>query len=155
METMLRNKKKIILITVFFIFLVVGGFFLFRKKTTTKEEKKLVTPTPTQLNLVDRSVKVSLTPVEGGREVLLKITNIPSGTEEIEYILSYETEEGGLQGVNSNAKVSGSVFEKKITLGTCSSGTCVYHKVKGKIRVELSFRGRYGEKYFSADYDLK
>ena len=79
---------------------------------------------------------------------------MPKNTNSLEYILSYETVEGGLQGVNSMAKITGSDFEKKITLGTCSSGTCVYHNIKDKIKIELVFKGDNEDKYFTKEYEL-
>jgi len=79
---------------------------------------------------------------------------MPKNTNSLEYILSYETREGGLQGVNSTAEIIGNDFEKKITLGTCSSGTCVYHNIKGKIKVELIFKGDNGDRYFTKEYKI-
>jgi len=49
---------------------------------------------------------------------------------------------------------SESEYLKKITLGTCSSGKCVYHEVVGKIKVSLKFTGSYGEKIFEKEYEL-
>lgn len=103
---------------------------------------------------VDSSVKINLTAEAGKKEVLLSIKNMPLNTTGLEYILSYETVEGGLQGINSTAEITKRDFEKKITLGTCSSGTCVYHNVKGKIKMELIFKGNNGDKYFTKEYEL-
>ena len=103
---------------------------------------------------IDGSVKINLTALTGKKEVLLSIKNMPINTTGLEYILSYETVEGGLQGVNSTAEITGRDFEKKITLGTCSSGTCVYHNIKDKIKVELIFKGNNEDKYFTKEYSI-
>lgn len=135
------------------LFIFLGYRLLAGKKTTVKNDEQAasldgVIPT------IDSSVKIDLTAKTGKKEVLLSIENMPSNTTELEYILSYETVEGGLQGVNSTAEITGRDFEKAITLGTCSSGTCVYHNVKGKIKVELIFKGDSGDKYFTKEYDI-
>ena len=44
--------------------------------------------------------------------------------------------------------------EKQLTLGTCSSGTCVYHKVEGKIQLTLKFSGDYGQKLYEKEHEL-
>jgi hypothetical protein len=151
----LNNKQKLIVIFILIIFFVVGTLVIVNNKNnSSKQNQSLITPESNKPISVDPSVKVEVIPLNLNKEINLKITNIPDGTKEIEYIISYNTEDGGLQGVNSVAEIKGNLFEKKITLGTCSSGTCVYHKVKDKIKVELSFRGDYGERYFENEYNL-
>jgi hypothetical protein len=151
----ITKEKKVIVFFVFLLFFLLLIWFVYAKKNyQSRQNQGLITPTSESLPLVDSSVKVELMPLNSNREVNLKITNIPKETNEIEYVITYETKNGALQGVNSTAKVNGTVFERKITLGTCSSGTCVYHQVKDKIKVELLFKGGYGEKYFTNEYDL-
>jgi hypothetical protein len=154
MRNIIKEKKVIVIFVFLLLALILFWLIYARKNYHTNRNQGLITPTPNSLPLVDTSVKVDLIPLNSNKEINLKITNISKGTKEIEYIISYETKNGGLQGVNSTAKINEATFEKKITLGTCSSGTCVYHQVKGKIKVELSFKGEYGEKYFTQDYDL-
>jgi hypothetical protein len=155
MGNIVREKKKVIALValtvflVFFIWFVYGG-----KNSQMKQGQDLITPTADSLPLVDASVNVELVPFNSNKEIKLSVANIPKGTKEIEYVVTYETKDGALQGVNSTVKIEGASFERKITLGTCSSGTCVYHQVKDKIKLELLFRGNYGERYFSKDYDL-
>lgn len=152
----LKDKKILIigLVSLLVIIFLILKFFVFKNKPVKKE----ITISPTQelIPTIDSSVKVSLTSVLEGKEVLLSIKNIPTGTESIDYELSYETAKQGLQGVigtvtlNSDKKE----IEKKITLGTCSSGTCVYHQVVGKIKLSLKFSGSYGERIFEKEYSL-
>ena len=136
------------------LFIFSGYWLLIGRKTTNNNKNEQVTLSEAVIPTVDSSVKISLTPLMRRKEVMLSIKNMPKNTNSLEYILSYETVEGGLQGVNSTAEITGSDFEKKITLGTCSSGTCVYHNIKDKIKVELIFKGDSEDKYFTKEYEL-
>ena len=135
------------------LFILFGYWIFFGRKTTTKTNEQ-VAPLDGAVPTIDSSVQISLTAKSGKKEVMLSIKNMPLNTNGLEYILSYETVEGGLQGVNSTAEITGRDFEKTITLGTCSSGTCVYHNIKGKVKLELVFKGNNEDKYFSKEYDL-
>jgi len=147
------NRKKIMIIGgVILVVLIFVGFILLPGKPKVNNEQ--TTPVDGVIPTIDGSVKISLTALTGKKEVLLSIKNMPINTTGLEYILSYETVEGGLQGVNSTAKITGRDFEKKITLGTCSSGTCVYHNIKDKIKVELIFKGNNEDKYFTKEYGI-
>jgi len=147
------NRKKIMIIGgVILVVLIFVGFILLPGKPKVNNEQ--TTPVDGVIPTIDGSVKISLTALTGKKEVLLSIKNMPINTTGLEYILSYETVEGGLQGVNSTAKITGRDFEKKITLGTCSSGTCVYHNIKDKIKVELIFKGNNEDKYFTKEYSI-
>lgn len=149
------NKKTMMVVGgVVAVLLVFFGLrLLMGKKASVKNNEETVSQDGI-IPTVDDSVKISLTALTGKKEVLLSIKNIPAGTTNVEYILSYETVEGGLQGVNSTAEITGDYFEKKITLGTCSSGTCVYHNIKDKIKVELIFKGNSGDRYFTKEYSI-
>jgi len=147
------NRKKIMIIGgVILVVLIFVGFILLPGKPKVNNEQ--TTPVDGVIPTIDGSVKISLTALTGKKEVLLSIKNMPINTTGLEYILSYETVEGGLQGVNSTAEITGRDFEKKITLGTCSSGTCVYHNIKDKIKVELIFKGNNEDKYFTKEYSI-
>ncbi len=149
------NKTTMILGGFFLVLFILSGYWLLiGRKTTNNNKNEQVAPSEAIIPTVDSSVKISLTPLMGRKEVMLSIKNMPKNTNSLEYILSYETVEGGLQGVNSTAEITGNDFEKKITLGTCSSGTCVYHNIKDKIKVELVFKGNNGDKYFTKEYEL-
>ncbi len=136
------------------LFIFSGYWLLIGRKATVNNKNQQVIPTDAVIPTIDSSVKISLTPLVGKKEIILSIKNMPKNTNSLEYILSYETIEGGLQGVNSTAEITDSDFEKKITLGTCSSGTCVYHNIKDKIKVELVFKGNNGDKYFTKEYKI-
>jgi len=148
----LNRKTMMIIGGVILVILIFVGFILLPGKPKVNNEK--TTPVDGVIPTIDSSVKISLTALTGKKEVLLSIKNMPINTTGLEYILSYETVEGGLQGANSTAKITGRDFEKKITLGTCSSGTCVYHNIKDKIKVELIFKGNNEDKYFTKEYSI-
>lgn len=151
----LNRQTMMVLGGLFLVLFIISGYWLLvGRKTTVNNQGEQAVPSEEVIPTVDSSVKITLTPSTGNKEVLLSIKNLPRNTNSLEYILSYETVEGGLQGVNSTADITGSDFEKKITLGTCSSGTCVYHNIKGKIKVELIFKGDYGSKYFTKEYAI-
>lgn len=148
------NKTMMILGGVFLILFIFLGYRLLMGRKASVNNNKQAASLDGVIPTIDSSVEISLTALAGKKEVLLSIKNMPLNTTGLEYILSYETVEGGLQGVNSTAEITGRDFEKKITLGTCSSGTCVYHNVKGKVKVELIFKGNNEDKYFTKEYSI-
>ena len=150
----MKLNKKFYIGALIVIVILVAGVFIFSRKQAGKQVVDSTSPTDQILPTVDSSVLVSLTAQSGNKELLLKASNIPSGTQSVDYELSYQTAQQGLQGVIGTVSSEGSSFEKKLTLGTCSSGTCVYHQVVGKIKLTLKFTGDYGEKLFEKEYEL-
>lgn len=151
-----KNRKLIVLVGLtLVVFLIVAYLFFARKSTINKGSEK-ISPTEEVIPTVDNTVKVDLAAKIAGKEVVLNIRFIPIGTSSIEYSLSYSTRQQGLQGVIGTITVPGGSeqYEKQITLGTCSSGTCVYHEVMGRIKLTLKFNGDYGEKLFEKEYEL-
>ena len=147
--------KRYLIIGGLVILLLITGYFIFFRNRSNSQQSTDIEPTEEVIPTVDSSVKVSLTGASGNREVILTVKGVPSGTELVDYELSYQTATQGLQGVIGTVMTEGkSTFEKKLTLGTCSSGTCVYHEVVGKIKLTLKFGGDYGEKLFEKEYEL-
>lgn len=138
------------------VVLLIGGSLFLNKKTEEPVNKQNITPTEATIPKVDSSVKVDLKAVSAGKEVLLTVGSIPAGTTSIDYELSYNTAAQGLQGVIGTMTIDGGKkeVEKQLTLGTCSSGTCVYHKVEGKIQLTLKFSGDYGQKLYEKEHEL-
>ena len=156
MEKFLKNKKAVIASVVVLV-LIVGGvvFFALTKNTAKKSQTEDVLSNEQAIPKVDSSVKVSLEALSGKKEVELTVSGIPSGTSSVEYELSYDAQGQGPQGAIGTADLHGErTLSKKITLGTCSSGTCVYHTVVGGIKLSLLFNGGYGQKIFEKEYDL-
>ena len=147
------NKKSYIIGAVLLV-LLTTVFFVFGRKQAPKEIINETSEIEELIPTIDSSVKVSLDSVAGSKELLLKVDNLPSNTQSVDYELSYQTAQQGLQGVIGTVTNEGDSLEKKLTLGTCSSGTCVYHQVVGKIKLTLKFTGEYGEKIFEKEYGL-
>ncbi len=149
------EQKKYAIVGGVVVLLLLVGFFVI-KGQNTKTEIVEEAPVEDVIPTVDASVKVSLEANDAqNKEVALSASGIPSGTESVEYELSYLTASQGLQGVIGTVSLEGKrQFEKELTLGTCSSGTCVYHQVVGKIKLTLKFNGDYGAKLFEKEFEL-
>lgn len=144
----------VILLSVVVLAVFLGKVFVKSQKSGTESilpTEVVEKPIPT----IDSSVNVSLTKSADGKEISLIVAGIPKGTKSVDYELSYDTEKQGIQGVIGTIKIDGEKsLEKQLTLGTCSSGTCVYHKVTGPIKLNLRFSGEYGEKTFEKEVSL-
>ena len=151
----LNQKTMMVLGGVFLVLFIISGYWLLiGRKAVNKNKNEQVIPSEAVIPTVDSAVKVDLTSVNG-KEVTLSIVGIPSGTTSIDYELSYQTAQQGLQGVIGTIQIANeSKYDKKLTLGTCSSGTCVYHQVVGKIKLTLRFTSDQGEKIFEKEYSL-
>lgn len=149
------EQRKYLMISLIVLVLLITSYLVFGKNKVSQQQITEIEPTEEILPTVDSSVKVSLKGLNNNREVLLEITNIPNGTESVDYELSYQTASQGLQGIIGSVSMEEKAgIEKKLTLGTCSSGTCVYHQVVGKIKLTLKFSGNYGDKIFEKEYEL-
>ncbi|OGK19284.1 hypothetical protein A3D80_00275 [Candidatus Roizmanbacteria bacterium RIFCSPHIGHO2_02_FULL_40_13b] len=155
---MTEKNKQMVVIGGIIAVIIVGGLFLVTgmNKNTNKTEEESGLPAGEVIPTVDSSVQVDLTTNAKKTEVVLSVEGMPKGTKTIEYELSYNTERDVPQGTTATpTNVEGkSSFQKKITLGTCSSGTCVYHKVVGPIKLNLIFAGSYGKRMFEKEFDL-
>ena len=153
------KEKKIVIAAVILVgILLIGAISLGKgkaKSSVTSSGDELL-PTSEILPTVDSSVLVGLTANKKKTEVTLSIKNMPSGTRTIEYELSYNTEGDIPKGTAASPiDVTGrSDFEKIITLGTCSSGSCVIDKVVGKVKVSIKFEGSFGKKLFEKEFDI-
>lgn len=156
MEKFLKNKKAVIASVVVVILVVVGiVLFTVSQNAAKKQQADEVLNNEEAIPTVDSSVQVSLKALSGKKDVELTVKGIPNGTESVQYELSYDAQGQGPQGAIGTAELHGErTLSKKITLGTCSSGTCVYHTVVGGIKLSLLFEGGYGQKSFEKEYDL-
>lgn len=157
MEALFKNKKALIASSIVLVLLIVGGiFYTISSNQSKKSQLQDVLENEEVIPTVDASVQVSLKPLIGKKEVELTVKGIPRGTKTIEYELSYDARGQGPQGAigTIELKRGESFFSKTITLGTCSSGTCVYHVVVGGVRLSLIFSGNYGERIFEKEYEL-
>lgn len=157
---LLSSKKSILVVGAVLLVTVVVFYYLFiPKKSTMKNTPKVNSVLNQEENVaptVDATVKVQLTSGVGKKDVTLRVEGVPSGTQTVEYMLSYQEKQKGLQGVLGTITLgeNENKIDKQITLGTCSSGKCVYHEVVGKIKATLKFSGSYGDKIFEKEYEI-
>lgn len=124
------------------------------KTSTLVESQDETGPIPT----VGADVKVRLVSVQAKKEVKLLVEGVPAKTTSIEYELTYSTTEQDSEGIFSTAKLKPgetsfpSVFDRQITLGTCSRNVCRYHNITSDIMVRLKFEGEYGSKLFEKNF---
>jgi hypothetical protein len=150
----MKKNTLFIIIGVVILLAVVGNLFLARQKTkvtTPAVKKDELGAIPT----VDATTKVTLKALTGNKEIVLNGAGIPNGTTSVDYELSYDTKAQGKQGViGTISTITNNGFEKQMTLGTCSSGRCVYHEVVSAIQVTVKFTGEYGEKILVKEFSL-
>jgi hypothetical protein len=157
-DNLIKNKKMLVILVIVSM-LIIGGVILKvkRSRQTTQEEsvkKEEVLPKSEVVPTVDSSVSVNLTSKDK-KEAILTIENIPNSTLNIEYELSYLASGNLPKGVVGTIEVgSKESVERKITLGTCSSGSCVYDQGVTSIKVNLKFNGDYGSKLFEREFEI-
>ena len=118
----LGKKNLMIIGAVVIIVLLIGGVLVASRRTTQlKEINEELLPTEAVIPTVDSSVSVDLISASAGREVTLQIKDFPNGTESIDYELSYQTKQQGLQGVIGTIQMKNNEtsVDKTLTLGTC------------------------------------
>jgi len=161
MKNILKDRRMKHLFFAFVLLAIVGlAMLIFNRRGRKRKvemrgnqaEKEQLIPT-----LAAGEIEVNLRPEIAGKEVALSIDKVPPGTATFDYELSYKTKDKGLQGVIGTVtgdEFANGRYHKKITLGTCSSGKCVYHQVVGQINLTLRFYGDYGERLFEEKYQL-
>lgn len=152
-----KPRKPLLFIIIAVVLLIVlgGGLFALRAGSA---KKPVVIPSPTPfLPPADPNIKVDLQPTSGGKEVILTISDFPSDVTSVEYELTYITEKGLPRGVLGTIRVENTqkMLERQITLGTCSSGKCVYDENVKKITVTLKFNATSGASRFQKEYSLE
>lgn len=109
---------------------VIGGAFYFLTRATKPpvDSEEVVEEEIVQELPLDQKPHVMLVPREDGHELNLTVSKIPQGTASLEYELVYQSASGVTQGVPGTIKdlSSGSSIERKLLLGSCSSGKCKY-----------------------------
>ncbi len=141
---------------------MVVGMLMMRKPATTEvkrtsqlldsQDENEVIPT------VGPEVKVKLVSIQPKKEVKLVVEGVPDKTSIIEYEFTYSTKEQESEGVFSTAKPKDGatsfpkLFERQITLGTCSKNVCRYHNITSDVVVRLKFEGEYGSRLFEKSF---
>ena len=150
----MKNKTLVISIVVLLVVLV-GGFMVIRG-SGKPEVKPIASPKNLDLPDVDPSVVVDLKAKSDGKSVILTVSNIPEGTQGIEYELSYLTGEGLPKGALGKISLqSEKEVERDILLGTCSKNTCTYDSGVTSIKLVLIFNLPGGDRKFIKEYPLE
>lgn len=153
----IKNKKIFIVGSIVVVIIIVGIVVILslgKRKPPLEKTKEEVLPATQLLLTVDASVEVTISSANK-KEVLLTVDHIPQNTTSIDYDLSYLTQDDIPRGVIGTIPISGKdQLERKITLGTCSSGRCVYDQGVAKIKVSLTFNGDYGSRLFEKEFEI-
>jgi hypothetical protein len=157
MEKITKNKPLMIGLIVVIILIVIFAFTALTKNTSKiSPSTENVLPVGDVVPTVDSSVVVNVEPLSGNKEITLTIDNLPKGTTSVEYELSYNAKGNVPKGVIGTIDTTaGENIERKITLGTCSSGKCIYDEGVTDIKVSLKFNGDYGARSFEKDFPLE
>lgn len=150
-------KKILIVLVILFLIigLGVGGFVLLRGR---QSETDLV-PTPTPEVFVKTTLNerpfISLTPSSDGHWLTLALGRIQDA-DSLEFELTYNTDDGLTQGaVGGPYKLKGETsYEKKILLGTESSGNYRYHEGVEEGSVTIRLAGGVGARKFITEFKL-
>lgn len=149
----------LILVLVFILLALFGGiiFFVFKKATQRPAPETWPTPTPEGV-LIETKLEerpfVSITPSDDGHWLTLEITQIKNA-DILEYELSYNTDKGN-QGSVGYLKLEGKTFyEKRILLGTESSGHFRYDEGVTQGNLVVRFRQGKEVRKFTTDFHLQ
>lgn len=156
MRTRKRNPVVFFVVALIIVLIFAGGVFVLRSGKNS--QGSTATPSVTSfLPPADPNIKVDLKPINEGRIVILSLADIPGDTISIEYELTYVTENGLPKGVLGTTKLEPGQksVEREITLGTCSSGKCVYDENVEKVTVTLKFNTSSGASRFQKEYNIK
>ena len=111
-----------------------------KNKGNTGEEEEIVTEIPQ-----DKKPFVSLTPTTDGHWLTLKVENIKLDAKSVDYELLYDLPDGRTQGVPGTITLSEDRFERKLLLGSESSGKFRYDEGVEKGTLTFRFRNEKGK----------
>lgn len=144
----LVKKNKWIAAGVAAVVVVVGvAVFIFLSNSksinpTVGSSEEVIEETVIEMTAED--IGLTLTSVNSNREIKMVITKLGK-IKSLEGNFSYEKDEAGervtdgayVEVNEEEMKKAGGKIERTITLGTCSSGTCRYHKGVKQVDVEI------------------
>jgi hypothetical protein len=149
------DKKYYLALGGLILLIIIGAVFLFLRPSKTEksqvEESSVFEEPVEDIPVLDKSVEIN---IKGKTDAVISVSNVPKGTKNITYELSYNTKAGSIEGVRGMMDVEGVKATEDITFGTCSSGVCRYHEIDGVVSGVFIFSGDYGEKMREQDFDL-
>ena len=149
MKNLMKNKMALVGIAAVVLIIAVAGYMFVSKQKATKEPVVQETPEEQALQMKPEEIGLELTPNKALTEVEMKITDVSKFTH-FDFEMSYDAIVDG-EAVPKGAIGSGDVnpgetsIDRKITIGTCSSGTCKYDKGVKKMSFLIRLTLKDGE----------
>lgn len=139
------------------ILLLLVAFFVF--KTIKGKDSEPVSVEEEQSSFITTSLEdspfISLTPSSDGHWLNLKVSQIKDA-DKLEYELLYEATDGATQGSIGSIDLKGkTTYEKKILLGSESSGHYRYDKGVERGEITIRLRGGIGRRKYSTEFHLQ
>lgn len=137
MKELTKNKWALVGIGAVVIVLLVVGILFVKNKKTAKVPSVQTSPEEQAIQMKPEDIGLELSPNAALTEVEMKISDV-SKFNSFEYEMNYDAIIDG-ESIPRGAIGSGDInpgdtsVERKITIGTCSSGTCKYDKGVTKI----------------------
>lgn len=158
----MKKYLPLILVGIGVLILIIAGVLIFKstKNTSSTTEEANVPELPeTQWPVV------TLTPTDDakapnsmGRFLNMKVSkiNVP-GASSMDYLLVYNTSDGGQQGVPGTVQLAGADVERKLLLGSESSGKYRYDDGVERGTLTVTFRDSKGKSVgkLSTDFHLQ
>jgi hypothetical protein len=134
---LVKNKWALLGVGAIVLVLLIAGVLFIQNKKATKAPVAQTTPEEQAIEMKPEDIGLELSPNAALTEVEMKISDV-SKFNSFEYEMNYDAIVDG-ESVPRGAIGSGDVnsddtsIDRKITIGTCSSGTCKYDKGVKKI----------------------
>lgn len=141
MKKLMKNKMALAGIASVVLVVVVAGYMFVSKQKAAKVPVVEQTPEEQGVLMKPEEIGLELTPNKAVTEVVMKITDVSKFTH-FDFEMSYDAIVDG-EPIPKGAIGSGDInpgetsIERKITIGTCSSGTCKYDKGVKKISFQI------------------
>ena len=138
MNKLMKNKLVLLGIGVVIVVIVVAlGIYFMNSKKAEVGTGPEITAEEEAIQMNPEDIGLELTPNAAVTEVTMKITDVTKFTA-FDYEMSYDAlvnDESVPRGAIGSGEVNpgDTSIERKITIGTCSSGTCKYDKGVTKI----------------------
>ncbi|MFS8158738.1 MAG: hypothetical protein ACMG6E_00735 [Candidatus Roizmanbacteria bacterium] len=151
-----KNKNLILLGGVLLI-VVIGGFLAmsFNKSSNSKKaDTENVLPENENFPPIESSVKVEAVSDKLKQNITITASNLPTDVKTIDYEVTYTGKDSIQKGAIGILDIKGTTASSKVTLGTCSSGTCVYDNGGDSVKVNLKFTGSKGTRVFEKEFKI-
>lgn len=153
----IRTHWKIVVASIIIIAIIAGLVLIINKFFHRSAINKQSGQIKSTLKAADPNIKVNLKPADLGKTLTLTITDYSFDITSIEYELTYQTENNKQEGVFGQIKLENreKSIQRELTLGTCSSGVCRYHKlIDGLGLLTIKFNSPGGASRFQKEFKL-